>query len=409
MDGQARAYLEQIPFWTRKKNTLDAIRDFLREMGNPQEHLNIIHVAGTNGKGSVCADLTAILKEAGYQVGTFTSPHLEDIRERFQINGALVSEALFEESFQHVKLVVDQMRNRGYCQPTFFEFVFLMAMDLYGNLRPDYVILETGLGGRLDATNAILHPIACVITSISFDHTAYLGNSIAEIAAEKAGIIKDGVPVVFDDSTPEASEVIRRYAGQYHSPCYPVEAEKRYREVEFAADYQARNAVLAVKTLEILKLNRVDASVCRNGLSKVYWPGRMEPIGDGIWLDGAHNSGGICAFIETVKQHGDTKQIQLLFAAVSDKDYQEMIRLLCEELSPNRVTVAHIDSVRGLDSEVLKRQFQECGCQNVTAFAAAREALQEAMRHKTKQDRLYIVGSLYLIGEMKKLFREMRK
>ena len=408
MEGQARAYLDQIPFWTRKKNTLDAVRDFLAEMGNPQEHLKIIHVAGTNGKGSVCADLTAILKEAGYRVGTFTSPHLEDIRERFRMDGELVSEEEFEASFLRVKPVVDRMLERGYCHPTFFEFVFLMAMDLYGKSCPDYVIMETGLGGRLDTTNAILNPIACVITSISLDHTAYLGDTIAQIASEKAGIIKKQVPVVFDDNQPEASVVIRQKAAEMEAEFYPVDDAGRYTEVPFAAAYQAMNAALAVKVLDVLQVPGVDENVCRNGLLKVYWPGRMEQVGDGIWLDGAHNPGGIRAFIRAVKEHGDTEHLQLLFAAVSDKDYQEMIQMLCRELVPERVTVAHIESERGLDTETLKGQFLAAGCRNVEAFGTVKEALHAAMQHKTEQHRLYMVGSLYLIGELKKLLREMR-
>lgn len=405
MEGQARAYLDQIPFWTRKKNTLDAVRDFLKEMGNPQEHLKIIHVAGTNGKGSVCADLTAILKEAGYQVGTFTSPHLEDIRERFRFDGELVSEELFEESFQRVKSVVDVMLERGYCHPTFFEFVFLMAMDMYGKRRPDYVIMETGLGGRLDTTNAILHPIACVITSISLDHTAYLGETIPQIASEKAGIIKPGVPVVFDDNQPEASAVIQEKAAELQTPAFAVSEAQRYQNVSFAAPYQAMNAALAVKVLEVLNIPKVTEITCQTGLSRVYWPGRMEQVKDGIWLDGAHNPGGIQAFIRTLKMCQDKRSLHLLFAAVSDKDYQEMIRMLCRELSPERVTVAHLSSERGLDREILKQQFQETGCQQVEAYETVEEALQAALHHKTEQDRLYMVGSLYLIGEIKKLLR----
>lgn len=408
MEGQACAYLDQIPFWTRKKNTLDAVRDFLAEMGNPQEHLKIIHVAGTNGKGSVCADLTAILKEAGYRVGTFISPHLEDIRERFLFDGELVSEEVFEASFVRVKTVVDRMLERGYCHPTFFEFVFLMAMDMYGKICPDYVIMETGLGGRLDTTNAILHPIACVITSISLDHTAYLGDTIAQIASEKSGIMKPGIPVVFDDNQPEASVVIRQKAVEIGAEYYPVDDSGRYTEVPFAAAYQAMNAALAVRVLDVLQVPGVDETICRNGLLKVYWPGRMEQVGDGIWLDGAHNPGGIGAFIQAVKEHGNAGNLQLLFAAVSDKDYQGMIRMLCRELSPERVTVAHIDSKRGLDTETLRGQFRSAGCMQVEAYGTVKEALQHALQHKSADNRLYIVGSLYLIGEIKKLLREMR-
>ena len=148
MEIHAREYLLDIPFWTKKKNTLEQVRAFLEELGNPDEELQIIHVAGTNGKGSVCADLTSVLREAGYHVGTFVSPHLVDIRERFLLDGIPVSEEIFERSFQKVLSAVQIMTSRGYCHPTFFEFVFLMAMLIFQEQKPDYVILETGLGGR---------------------------------------------------------------------------------------------------------------------------------------------------------------------------------------------------------------------------------------------------------------------
>ena len=196
-----------IPLWTKKKNTLEEVRDFLAELGDPEKDLKLIHVAGTNGKGSVCADLTSVLMEAGYRVGTFVSPHLVDVKERFLLDGKPAAEEDFERSFRQVLSVVKKMAERGYCHPTFFEFVFLMAMVLYGEVRPDYVILETGLGGRLDTTNVIRRPLACIITSISLEHTQYLGDTTVQIAAEKAGIIKPGVPVIYDDNRQEASEV----------------------------------------------------------------------------------------------------------------------------------------------------------------------------------------------------------
>ena len=182
----AREYLLGIPMWTKKKNTLSQVREFLTELGNPDSRLKIIHVAGTNGKGSVCADLTAILVRAGFRVGTFISPHLEDIRERFLLDGEMVSEEEFQGIFDQVLPVVRQKAKEGCCHPAFFEFLFLMAMVLFVKEQVDYVVLETGLGGRLDATNSAEHPCLTVITSISLDHTEILGDTIRQIAAEKA-------------------------------------------------------------------------------------------------------------------------------------------------------------------------------------------------------------------------------
>lgn len=400
----AEEYLQMIPMWTKKKNTVADIRAFVREL-----HLscpNIIHVAGTNGKGSVCADLTAILLEAGYHTGTFISPHLIDVRERFLLDGQMVSEEIFQDTFDRVMPVVKKMTEAGYCHPSYFEFCFLVAMKLFSDSRVDFGILETGLGGRLDATNAVEEPKACVITSISFDHTQYLGNTIAQIAGEKAGIVKTGIPVIYDDNCPEASDVIRQRAEELHAPAFPVSEQTMPEPVtatEFAAPYQRMNAALAVKTLEILKLPHIDTLTCRRGLAKVHWRGRMEEVAPGIWLDGAHNPGGISAFIRTVKEQlvrSGGFAIHLLFAAVADKDYNEMIRMLCGELSPDHVTVAHIQSERSADQEKLAGLFCAGGCRTVEQYSSVDEALCAALAKHGKSDRLYIIGSLYLIGEI---------
>lgn len=447
LEEQPREYLLNIPLWTKKKNTLSQVRDFLRELGSPQKRLNIIHVAGTNGKGSVCADLTAILKKAGYRTGTFISPHLVDVRERFLLDGELVSEEGFARSFYQVLAVVKTMTGRGYCHPTFFEFCFLMAMVLFAEEKVEYCILETGMGGRLDTTNVIARPLACVITSISLDHTQYLGNTIREIAGEKAGIIKAGVPVIYDDNNPEASAVIAARAKELGAPAFPVSEKllawaKTFgvgrrsagagnggigeggcdvrageyaagaegiqvraglvKDLPFVAPYQAMNAALALTALTVLKLPRVDDEVCRAGLQEVRWPGRMEEVRPGIWLDGAHNPGGIRAFINAVRISAGQERVHLLFAAVSDKDYREMIRMLCEGLPIERVTVAHLDSERGTDQAVLAAQFRQAGCPVVEQYPTVDEALSAALAHKRPDGRLYVVGSLYLIGEIKK-------
>lgn len=399
IEKKARDYLLGIPLWTKKKNTLDEVRNFLEALGNPDEQLKIIHVAGTNGKGSVCADLTAMLMEAGYHVGTFVSPHLTDVTERFLVDGCPVEEAGFSESFTRVKAVTDKLTVEGYAHPTFFEFVFLMAMDLYGRMKPDFVVLETGLGGRLDTTNVIRHPLACVITSISLDHTQYLGDTVELIAAEKAGIIKQGVPVVYDNNDQAAGAVIAAAAKRLGSAAYGLTAADSYREVSFAAPYQAMNAALAVKVLNVLDVAGVTAQVCKKALASVHWTGRMQPVAPNVWVDGAHNPGGIRAFIQAVKAQ-NSGNIRLLFAAVSDKDYHEMIRLLCTELAPESVTVVQLKSERGLQVDALAKQFEEAGCSQVTAFDSTKDALEHVLSEKKEEDRLYMVGSLYLIGEI---------
>lgn len=489
MDIEAREYLLKIPFWTKKKNTPQQVRGLLMALGDPEKDMRILHVAGTNGKGSVCADLTYILREAGYRVGTFISPHLVDIRERFLLDGELVGEADFQAAFRKVLAVVQEKTEKdGYHHPTYFEFVFLMAMVLFAEKSLDYVILETGLGGRLDTTNVVRRPQACVITSISLDHTQYLGDTVPQIAGEKAGIIKPGVPVIYDDNDPEASAVIGRRAEEMEAPTYPVSwkdvavvKELSGQEcveppmdrtgqgiaeppmdltgqesaepanflgvlprVPFNAPYQAMNAALALRALEVLRPERVTEAVCAAGLAKVRWPGRMEKIAPGIWLDGAHNPGGIRAFIQAVQAQVQNQSqaqlrvqaqvqsqsqaqtqaqpqnrsqaqppaqsgIQLLFAAVADKDYREMIHLLCTGLPIDRVTVVHLKSERGLGAASLAEAFRAAGCPRVEAFETAGEALTAALAHKSPSDRLYIVGSLYLIGEIKERLSERAK
>ena len=190
-----------------------------------ENHFKVIHVAGTNGKGSTCAFLTSILREAGYSCGLFTSPHLVEINERFQINEVNIDNDTFLAAFQKVKALADELVAEGSYHPTYFEMLFLMGMVIFAQAGVDYVTLETGLGGRLDATTAIEDPAACVITSISLDHMQYLGDTVAKIAGEKAGIIVPGVPVIFDGNDPSAAEVIRAHARELRSPFYEVKKE----------------------------------------------------------------------------------------------------------------------------------------------------------------------------------------
>ena len=205
---EAVAYIEELPKFT-KKHSLDHVREFLRRLGNPASDRKIVHVAGTNGKGSVCAYLQAILMAEGKHTGFFTSPHLVSINERIRMDNIQIDNEAFLEAFGQVQGMARQMEEEGLDHPSYFEFLLGMGMTAFARTDVEYIILETGIGGRLDATNYIEHPALAVITSISLDHTDILGDTIEEIAAEKAGIIKPGVPVVFDANDPEASAVIR--------------------------------------------------------------------------------------------------------------------------------------------------------------------------------------------------------
>ncbi|WP_418494417.1 bifunctional folylpolyglutamate synthase/dihydrofolate synthase [Enterocloster sp.] len=439
---QAEEYLEKIPMWTREKHSLTDIRAFLHEMGDPDRKLSIIHVAGTNGKGSVCAFLTSLYRNAGFRTGTFISPHLVTVRERFLLNNEMVSPRKLQAAFETVLETVNIMKGKGYSHPSYFEFLFYMAMALFADETPELVILETGLGGRLDATNVVENPLACVITSISLDHIMYLGDTIEAVAGEKAGIIKRQVPVIYDDTVPEASEVICERAVQMASKAYPVgkgdfsiletkdqglsikaegEAAQAFAaagplvlEIPFEAPYQAENAMLAVKTAAVLGQRergfRLTEAQITEGIRTARWAGRMERAGENLYLDGAHNPGGIKAFIQAAASMAarQKKKAYLLFGAVSDKDYRAMARLLCEGISWTGIGVVHIDSSRSMDTEVLAEAFSQAYKGPVRAFETAGEALRE-MKKQAGDELLFCAGSLYLIGELKVQLKGMER
>lgn len=439
---QAEEYLEKIPMWTREKHSLTDIRAFLHEMGDPDRKFSIIHVAGTNGKGSVCAFLTSLYRNAGFRTGTFISPHLVTVRERFLLNNEMVSPRKLQAAFETVLETVNIMKGKGYSHPSYFEFLFYMAMALFADETPELVILETGLGGRLDATNVVENPLACVITSISLDHIMYLGDTIEAVAGEKAGIIKRQVPVIYDDTVPEASEVICERAVQMASKAYPVgkgdfsiletkdqglsikaegEAAQAFAaagplvlEIPFEAPYQAENAMLAVKTAAVLGQRergfRLTEAQITEGIRTARWAGRMERAGENLYLDGAHNPGGIKAFIQAAASMAarQKKKAYLLFGAVSDKDYRAMARLLCEGISWAGIGVVHIDSSRSMDTEVLAEAFSQAYKGPVRAFETAGEALRE-MKKQAGDELLFCAGSLYLIGELKVQLKGMER
>lgn len=427
---EAVAYINETPKFTTK-NSLEHTRECLRRLGNPQDSFQVIHVAGTNGKGSVCAYLASVFREGGYRCGLFTSPHLVKINERFQIDEVPVEDGLFLEAFEKVKHLADELVSQGSYHPTYFEMLFLMGMCIFREAGVSHVVLETGLGGRLDATNAIEQPLACVITSVSMDHVQYLGDTVEAIAGEKAGIIKKGIPVIFDANRPETAQVIRETARHVGAPAYPVRKEdfeiceitsagidfsygKTDRKTEkysipFIARYQVMNSALALKTLEVLQEQQhsIDftGSQVKAGIAGTRWQGRMETIQPGVIVDGAHNEDGVANFIETAVYFRDQYKIVLLFSAVDDKDYPHMIRRICTELKPDQVVTAAIQEERGVDPQVLAEAFRENGCTGVQAEDSVEKAFRRAAELRG-DGLLFCIGSLYLIGEIKSILRE---
>ena len=425
---EAVAYIEETPKFTTK-NKLSHTKECLRRLGNPEKKFRVIHVAGTNGKGSTCAFLTSIFREAGYSCGLFTSPHLVTINERFQINEQNIDDDTFLSAFLKVRALADELVAEGSYHPTYFEMLFLMGMVIFADAGVDYVMLETGLGGRLDATTAVEEPAACVITSISFDHMQYLGNTIREIAGEKAGIIVPGVPVIFDGNDPEAAKVIRDQAEKLGSPWFEVKREdaeikgitsggidfsvkngyygNTVFSIPFIARYQVMNAALVLKTVEVLKQQiPIPEDAVKKGLLETRWQGRMETVLPGVIVDGAHNEDGVEKFVETAEHFQKEYPLTLLFSAVDDKDYTDMIRTILGRIRFRHVVVTQVGGYRKVPAEALAEIFRREGCPSAQAFEDTEAAFRAALSLKGEDGMLFCVGSLYLVGEIKELLRK---
>lgn len=419
---EAVDYIETIPKFT-VKHPPEHTRELLSRLGNPQEGIKIIHVAGTNGKGSVCAYLNAMLLAGGKKTGLFTSPHLVRINERFQINGEDVSDEQFLNAFLKVEKAAKEYEAEGEGHPSYFETLFLMGMLIFKEAGVEYLVMETGLGGRLDATNVVEKPLACIITSISRDHTEYLGDTLEAIAGEKAGIIKAGVPVIYDASQPGPASVIAAKAKEMGSPAWPMEpsfyemktqsregitftfaypgGEKAELVIPYVAKYQMMNASLAFYTMHILQdVHDIPKNVLAEGLSKIKWPCRMEMAAPGVIIDGAHNEDGIAQFVSTAGYFAKENEITILFTAVADKHYHEMIGEICEGIHPSHVVATQIDGSRVVPAEVLAEDFRKAGCTDVCAESEIGAAYEKALEKKGS-GMLFCVGSLYLAGELK--------
>lgn len=419
---EAVDYIETIPKFT-VKHPPEHTRELLSRLGNPQEGIKIIHVAGTNGKGSVCAYLNAMLLAGGKKTGLFTSPHLVRINERFQINGEDVSDEQFLNAFLKVEKAAKEYEAEGEGHPSYFETLFLMGMLIFKEAGVEYLVMETGLGGRLDATNVVEKPLACIITSISRDHTEYLGDTLEAIAGEKAGIIKAGVPVIYDASQPGPASVIAAKAKEMGSPAWPMEpsfyemktqsregitftfaypgGEKAELAIPYVAKYQMMNASLAFYTMHILQdVHDIPKNVLAEGLSKIKWPCRMEMAAPGVIIDGAHNEDGIAQFVSTAGYFAKENEITILFTAVADKHYHEMIGEICEGIHPSHVVATQIDGSRVVPAEVLAEDFRKAGCTDVCAEPEIGAAYEKALGKKGS-GMLFCVGSLYLAGKLK--------
>lgn len=423
---EAVNYIEEIPRFSKKTNS-DNLKKVLNEIGVNEDTFKIIHVAGTNGKGSVCSYVTGILCECGKSVGTFISPHLITTRERFSVNKKIISEEEFEKAFDVIKEIVDRLEQSGLVHPSYFEFLFLMGMYIFKQRGVEYAVLEVGLGGRLDATNVFDKVLLSIITSISMDHVEILGDTIEDIAREKAGIIKKNVPVVYLDNDKRVSDVIEEKARLTNSKTYKVSTDntkilkKSLKNIDFYFDnmyykegtfsvpsmaiYQIANSIMAIVAIAVISEltgDNIPYSKVRDGLMNVVWEGRMERVLDDVILDGAHNEDGIAAFIKTCQSLMETQSLSLLFSAVKEKDYTQMIKEICEGVHFNHIVVTNIYGKRNLEANVIADAFRQYTKDTtITVIDEPTQAFDEALKLKDKEDILMCAGSLYLVGMIK--------
>lgn len=429
---EAEAYILGIPKFA-SKNSMENTGRFLTCLGNPSSGRKVIHVAGTNGKGSVCAYLASVMKEAGIRTGMFTSPHLVTMRERFVVDGRMVSQEDFLWAFQKVAdalLALPEDLRRVSYHPTFFEYLFFMAMLLFDKEQVEYLILETGLGGRLDATNVLENKKICVITSIGYDHMEYLGNTLCEIAREKAGILRKNVPVVYLKEPTEAAMAIEESAHTVGAECICLETDAikdiniQNKTIDFSfqinyydyigfrvsttAYYQVENASLALKTLERLADERITVTDMQEGIRKMVWEGRMEEILPNVFLDGAHNADGIRAFLETVRLHDCGGKRILLYSVVKDKQYETVAECLATSGLFDIVGIVELADARALPIAILEETFKQYTELEYRKYDGLGAALRELVFNKDDEDKVYIAGSLYLVGEVKAFLRRPR-
>lgn len=431
-------YVLSVPLFATKLGT-DNLNRILDIMGHPEKEYSVIHVAGTNGKGSTCSFLASILTQAGKRVGVFTSPHLITINERFRIGNQVMSDDAFVDVFEETMGYIELAKKQGIAHPSFFEFVFLMGTIYFKKQQVDCAIFETGMGGRLDATNVVT-PILSIITSVGLDHTQFLGETIEEIALEKAGIIKSGVPVVFFDRKDAATGVISKYSHEKGANLHIVEKKQCFllkiteKTIDFSFEsgyykygslqirrtalYQVENAMLAVKAYELLlkdkhifcdskvmerqdsdcSLTDTDIDNIQTGLLNMVWKGRMECISENVYIDGAHNEEAIDAFCRTVEVLFPTEQKVLLFAVSKDKDYCRMIERLCS-IDFQEIIIVRYEGSRSEDVSAVEVAFRRFSGSKITTFDDIGEGFLHGKSHVCDSV-LFCVGSLYLAGNL---------
>ena len=412
---EALEYIHSIS-WTFCKPGLERIGTLCHRLGNPQDSLRFVHVAGTNGKGSTCSMLSSVLRAAGYRVGLYTSPYIRFFNERMCVDGEPISNEELAEITEYVRPYADAMEDK----PTEFELITAIAFEYFKRHACDVVVLEAGMGGRLDSTNIIRHPLLSIITGIALDHVAFLGDTVEKIAAEKAGIIKDEAPVLYGGEDEAASAVIEAAAKEkgssFHSVPYReirvTEAdlsgtsfdfgERKELRIALLGSYQPRNASLVVTAVDLLRTRGLSISerALREGLAAARWQARFEIISrDPLTIfDGAHNPQGIRSAAESIKHYFKDQRVYLLTGVLRDKDYTAIAKDLSTVAS--RAFTLTPDSPRALSSEEYARTLCDAGI-DARAYGSLSEAL-DAAAESARRDGVPLIclGSLYVYASL---------
>ena len=393
---RALAYLYRLESPTFKLG-LDRIRELLDKAGNPEKRLKVIHVGGTNGKGSVCSMIASALEEAGYKVGLYTSPHLKKFNERIRINGRQITDKEVVKYFLKLK---PHIKNQS-----FFEITTAMAFLYFMEKNVDFAVIEVGLGGRLDATNVIT-PLISVITNVGLEHTDLLGKTIEKIAFEKSGIIKKGVPIV-TGAKGNALKVVKKIAKERNAPCYLVKKQKRIEFRYLYGDYQQQNKDLAITSIDILKKYhhlRIGEKQIVKGIEKARWPGRLQFISKNVLIDGAHNPHGFEALTKEVINIKKNKKIRNLIFVIGfqhDKDIASIFKIIKPLAS--MIVFTKSKNEKACKPEYLMKLFNRIYKNNTVKkiiISDPRKALEYAKRISRKDDLIVVVGSIYMVGEV---------
>lgn len=433
----------RIPYTVRDFK-LSRMRELLDRLGDPQEGLPIVHVAGTKGKGSTAAMIAAVLQAAGSRVGLYSSPHLLQIEERVAVDGVPCPPPVFEHLVRELRLHCEAMdaavaaRPGGEHGPTYFELLTALAFLHFARQRVDVAVLEVGLGGRLDSTN-VCEPRVCAITSISFDHMRQLGNTLAAIAGEKAGIIKPGVPVVSGVLAEEPRTVVAERAAElgaplwqlgrdfdvfYYPPAQDAAAAARIDvrsnvpggwgrldglELALWGRHQAENAAVALAVLAVLRSQgwQIPATAVRAGLASVQWPARVEVLGrrPTVVLDAAHNTASIAALLQTLRESFPARRRWLIFASSKDKEYAAMVRQLVPECDVFCCTEFH-NNPRAVSARELPDLARAAGHLQVEEYACVAEAWRAVQARAAADDLVFVTGSFFLAAEFRACWDE---